>query len=102
VKVDTARSCLIWGSLGITALQGGFLFVAPSLNIGLKSPQNLDVLQIVAPVFFGYLGAAAAFIFREPPPDLPVNERYLGPLAIGPLVIYILFLVLIFGRLRLL
>jgi hypothetical protein len=90
VKIDTARSFIIWGSLGITAVQGFFLLMAPSLGF-LNSPQNLDLLQVVGPVFLGYLGTACAFIFKDPPLEVPVNEKFLGPLVVGPMVVYVLF-----------
>jgi hypothetical protein len=91
MKIDSARSWVIWGSLGITASQGVFLLVAPAFGFNLKYPKNLDLLQIIGPVFLGYLGAAAAFIFKDPPPEVPVNEKFLGPLVVGPLAVYILF-----------
>jgi hypothetical protein len=91
MKIDTARSWVIWGSLGITAIQGAFLLVAPVFGFNLKYPKNLDMLQIVGPVFLGYLGAAVAFVFKDPPPEVPVNERFLAPLVVGPLFVYVLF-----------
>jgi hypothetical protein len=91
VKIDTARSWVIWGSLAITATQGAFLLIAPIVGFNLKYPKNLDLLQVVGPVFLGYLGAAAAFIFKDPPPEVPVNEKFLGPLIVGPIAVYVLF-----------
>jgi hypothetical protein len=57
----------------------------------LKYPHNLDLLQVVGPVFLGYLGTACAFIFKGPSPEVPVNEKFLGPLVVGPIVLYVLY-----------
>jgi hypothetical protein len=96
MKIDTARGWIIWGSLTITTGQCLFLSMAPAFGFPLQFPKNLDLLQVVGPVFLGYLGAAAAFIFKDPPPEVPVNEKFLGPLVIGPILIYALFVVGVF------
>ncbi len=65
-----------------------FLVIAPAIGFPLPFPKNLDILQIVGPVFLGYLGAAAHFIFQNPAPLIPVQNQYLGLLLKGPLIIY--------------
>src|SRR5437867_1653740 len=91
MKIDTARSWLIVGSLVITGVQGLFLLLAPVFGFPLPYPKNLDLLQIVGPVFLGYLGAASHFIFQNPAPEVPVQNKFLGSLVVGPLVLYVLF-----------
>jgi len=93
MKIDAARGWIIWGSLTITASQCLFLGVSPAFGFPLEFPKNLDILEMVGPVFLGYLGAAAAFIFKDPPPDVQVNEKFLGPLVIGPLSIYGMYII---------
>jgi hypothetical protein len=67
-----------------------FYIVAPAFDFPLTYPKNLDLLQIVSPVFLGYLGSATHFIFQKPAPDVPVQNQYLGMLIIGPILIYTL------------
>ena len=66
-----------------------FLLVAPAFGYPLEYPRNLELLQIISPVFFGYLGSAAHFIFQTPTPVVPVINQFLGPLVKGPLAIYV-------------
>jgi hypothetical protein len=90
MTIDNARKWLIVSSLTITGGQMLFLLVAPTVGFPLPYPKNLDLLQIVSPVFLGYLGSAAHFIFQNPTPAVPVQNRFLGLLVKGPLVIYVL------------
>lgn len=89
MTVDQARKFLIISSLSITGSQIFFLFVAPPMGYPLSYPKNLDLLQIVSPVFLGYLGSASHFIFQAPPPVVNVQNQYLGLLLKGPVIIYI-------------
>ena len=89
MTVDESRSWLITSSLAITAAQMVFLITAPVVGYPLQYPKNLDLLQIVTPVFLGYLGAAAHFIFRNPAPEVHVQNKFLGLLVRGPLIIYV-------------
>lgn len=90
MNTDSARKWLIASSLVITGVQMVFLIVAPVIGFPLLYPKNLDLLQIVSPIFLGYLGSASHFIFQNPVPPVPVQNQYLGYLVKGPLVIYIL------------
>lgn len=89
MTVDAARKDLIVSSLAITGCQILFLILAPVLNYPLRYPQNIQILQIITPVFLGYLGSAAHFIFRPEPPDVRVQNQLLGLLVKGPLIIYV-------------
>lgn len=88
MTTDEARKWLILASLIITGVQVVFLFVAPVIGYPLEFPKNLDLLQIVSPVFMGYLGSAVHFIFMSPAPKVTVNNGYLGMLIKGPIIIY--------------
>jgi hypothetical protein len=85
VTTDHARSWLIVSSLTITGTQMIFLLVAPALQFPLEYPKNLYLLQIVTPVFLGYLGAATHFVFKTPSPAAATNNQFLGMLVVGPL-----------------
>jgi hypothetical protein len=89
MTVDEARKWLIASSLGITGAQMVFLLIAPVLGFPLSYPRNLDLLQVVTPVFLGYLGSATHFIFQNPAPAVPVQNEFLGVLVKGPLAIYV-------------
>jgi hypothetical protein len=89
MTVTDARKWLILSSLIITGSQLLFLIIAPVFGFPLSYPKNLDLLQIVSPVFLGYLGSASHFIFQNPPPRIPVQNSFLGYLVIGPIVIYV-------------
>ncbi len=87
---DSARTWLILSSLVITGLQMVFLLVAPYVGFPLESPKNIQILQNISPVFLGYLGSAAHFIFKTQEPPATKPNRHLGLLVKGPLCIYVL------------
>mgnify|MGYP000320631707 CR=1 FL=1 len=88
MNIVEARKWLIVASLSITGFQMVFLFIAPSLSYPISYPKNLDLLQIVSPVFLGYLGAASHFIFKKNQVTISVDNEYLGLLVKGPIIIY--------------
>lgn len=90
MSVDMARKWLILSSLVITGLQIIFLIVAPVFGFPLVWPRNLDVLQIVSPVFLGYLGSATNFIFQKPKHEVTVQSDLLGYVVVGPILIYVI------------
>ncbi len=90
MSVRSARKWLILASLSITGLQMLFLIMAPSFGFPLVSPENFHLLEIVSPVFLGYLGSASHFVFNNPVPEVPVQNEFLAPLVIGPIVIYLI------------
>jgi len=88
MSIDAARKFLIVSSLLMTGGQLMFLLMAPAFGYPLIYPKNLQILQIVSPVFLGYLGSASHFIFQTPAPEVPVQNQFLGMLVKGPLAIY--------------
>jgi len=62
--------------------------VCPIIGFPLQYPKNLELLQLISPVFLGYLGAASHFIFQNPVPEVPVVPQFLGLLVKGPIIIY--------------
>jgi hypothetical protein len=89
MTVDQARKFIILSSLFITAFQLIFLLVAPAFNYPLTYPKNLALLDIITPVFLGYLGSATAFVFMTPPPNVTANNQFLGYLVVGSIIIYV-------------
>jgi len=85
MTVTAARKFLISSSLIILGAQMVFLIVGPSFGFPMEYPKNLHLIEIVSPVFLGYLGAASHFIFQNPAPDVPVQNEFLGILVRGPI-----------------
>lgn len=93
MNVNQARKWLIVSSLLIIGSQMVFLLVAPSIGFPLQYSKNLDLLQIISPVFFGYLGSASHFIFQRQLTVVPVQNQFLGILVKGPLIIYVVTII---------
>jgi hypothetical protein len=97
MTINSARKWLIASSLTITGGQMIFLLIAPAFSFPLTYPQNLDLLQIVLPVFLGYLGTASHFIFQSTAPPVRAQNQFLGLLVKGPIIIYVLAVTAAFG-----
>jgi hypothetical protein len=93
MNISSARKFLILSSLVILGAQMIFLTVAPSIGFPLQYPKNLHLIDIVSPVFLGYLGSASHFIFQQPAPDVPVQSEFLGILVRGPIIVYTLVVI---------
>jgi hypothetical protein len=65
VTVASARKYLVTSSLSLTAALFAFFLLAPATGFPLVFDQSLRILQIVLPVFLGYLGSASSFVFRS-------------------------------------
>ena len=89
MTVNGARRWIILASLSITGFQIIFLLIAPILFYALKYPQNIDLLQIISPVFLGYLGSASHFVFARSAARSNGKPLFLEPLVKGPLLIYV-------------
>jgi hypothetical protein len=100
MTANQARKILIVSSLVITGGQLIFFLVAPSVGFPLAYPMNLSLLQIISPLFLGYLGAAAHFVFKDPTPQIQVNNEFLGVLVVGPVAIYFIAVIAAFGAFR--
>ena len=62
---NDARKWLILASLGMTACLFVFFLVAPTIGFPLTFSQARGLLEIVLPVFLGYLGSASHFVFSH-------------------------------------
>jgi hypothetical protein len=87
MTVENARKSLILSSLLITAVVLVFFLLAPALGYPLMFSQSLRVLEIVIPVFLGYLGTATSFVFRSSQ-RADVLEFRQGALPLARLLIY--------------
>jgi hypothetical protein len=90
---QSARIAIVAYSLGITGFLIVFLVLAQPLQLRFDfgKEENLRLIDIVLPTFFGYLGAASHFLFnanrgREVDGD---NALLLRMLIHGPFLIFI-------------
>jgi hypothetical protein len=92
MTIFEARKVIIWTSLGSTAAVFVFFLVGPPLGFPLGWDQVQRVIEIVLPVFLGYLGTATHFLFKKSDPsgDLDLGDKapLLGILIRGPLIVF--------------
>src|SRR6516164_4337019 len=62
---NDARKWLILASLSMTACLFIFFLLAPTIGFPLTFSQARGLLEIVLPVFLGYLGSASHFVFSH-------------------------------------
>jgi hypothetical protein len=65
VTLDSARRWLILASLTACGLIFVFILISPLLGYPLEWSQTLRIIEVVVPVFLGYLGSAAHFVFGD-------------------------------------
>lgn len=65
MSLHEARKWLILASLIACAATFVFVLIAPVAGYPLLWADSLRVLELVIPVFAGYLGAAAQYVFRQ-------------------------------------
>ena len=97
MTADQARQWLIFASILITGVQLTFFLTAPAIGYPLTYPKNITILQMTAPVFFGYLGAASHFVFANPAPSVAAPNQLLAILVRGPIVVYSLVVAAVTG-----
>jgi hypothetical protein len=94
LSVPQARVAIVAFSLGITGVLLCFLILAPTIGIPFNPGrnENLMLVQIVIPVFLGYLGSASHFVFRSrAAPEVGIaDESLLGLLVYGSFGLYVL------------
>ena len=97
---QAARMAVILYSLGISGLLIVVLILAQPLGLRFDygAQQNLQLIDIVLPTFFGYLGAASHFLFnanRGREIDAQ-NAAMLKVLIHGPFVVFIAAVISLF------
>lgn len=87
---EQARIWIILASLAITCALMLFFFVAPTVGYPLESKQALQLLELVLPLFLGYLGAASHFLFRSDRGTRPrhMRRQQLALLVRGPVLVF--------------
>lgn len=65
MKSASARLWLIWSSLILVGAEFAFFVLAPVLGYPLEFAQSIRLMEILIPVFVGYLGSAAYSLFRS-------------------------------------
>lgn len=92
MNVDAARRWLIKASLTITGLYFVFFFTAPAMGYPLTFEQSIRILEIVLPVFLGYLGNGTYFLFKTHEPNikrtLKGSPELFRLLVIGPILVF--------------
>ena len=92
MTIQTARIWLIKVTLAITGLNFAFFLVAPSLGYPMTFEQAIRLLEIVTPVFFGYLGSATYFLFGKSGSNQDValqgSKELFGLLVKGPVYVF--------------
>lgn len=104
MTIERARIFLVSSSLLITFAALGFFVTAPAFGYPLTFDEALRLLEIIVPVFLGYLGSASYFIFRaqnNQTKDPPAAVRnLLGLMVRGPLLVFagvVLLAIIAFG-----
>lgn len=93
-----ARRLLIYSSLGISGFLFVFFILAPPLGFPLTYDQSIRILEIVLPVFLGYIGSASAFLFSSKQAHSMLHEdrrQFLGVLLVGPLIAFVVIVITI-------
>lgn len=92
MDVVEARTWVIKASLVITGAEFLFFLVAPALGYPLEYPEAVRLLEILVPVFFGYLGSATHFLFGKSTPTPLISAagaaEQLGLLVRGPVLVW--------------
>jgi hypothetical protein len=91
MTLATARKWLVLSSLIVTACEFLFFILAPALGYPLHQEEAFRMIEIITPVFLGYLGSATRYLFH-PAADhtrpTSVQRELLGLLVRGPLVVF--------------
>ena len=96
MTTHVARKWLIYASLGTTATAFVFFIIAPVLRFPLTFEQSIRILEIVLPVFLGYLGTATHFVLRgsQTPRRESILPRGKGELLAllvrGPVIVFVI------------
>jgi hypothetical protein len=92
MTIHKARVWLINASLCTTAAIFVFFLIAPTIGYPLSFEQAVRFIEIVLPVFLGYLGTATSFIFGgrhgDPKAGTKNLNELLGILVRGPVIVF--------------
>lgn len=92
MDADTARRWLVTASLTMTTVVFVFFLIAPAVGFPLTFVQARGFLEIILPVFLGYLGSASHFIFshrsRRPPRIAGISNEMVALMIRGPVMVF--------------
>jgi hypothetical protein len=90
MSVYQARKWLVVASLSVAAGSFAFFILAPVFGYPLRYSQSQTILQIIFPVFLGYLGAATQFTFQKTPSAVrTITARPMMELLVkGPVIVF--------------
>lgn len=97
MNVEGARSKLIYFSLGMLLLQGLFLILAPIFHYPLQEDERARIMQIIGPVFVGYLGLATQYATSNPARSSKKQVPHLGQIVYGSITVYSLLVAAAFA-----
>jgi hypothetical protein len=94
MTADEARRWLITATLILMTATFVFFIVAPVLGYPMLWQDAIRIFEIVLPVFLGYLGTAAQFVFQNMARkhvggiQASATNPFLGRLIRGPIVVF--------------
>jgi hypothetical protein len=95
---QAARIWIVKWSLAVIAAYGAALLIAPALRYPLEPSQSIQLLQMLLPIFLGYLASAIVFVFEGQRRADPTGQpELLGLLARGPFLVTIILSIALFG-----
>jgi hypothetical protein len=92
VTVQQGRNWIVLASLIACGATFVFFLLAPVFGYPLLWRESLRILELVVPVFLGYLGAAAYYAFRQTgkhsEPSVPNARRLMSLIIKGPVILF--------------
>lgn len=91
MTVASARKHLLLFALGNTGAHVLFFIVAPAFGYKLTFGEALRMIEVVSPVFLGYIGAATQYVFQPQGAKVRSGTQHSDLLSIlvwGPIIIF--------------
>lgn len=91
MDTESAREWLIKAGLYATGIAFVFYLLAPALHYPISYDQTPRILEVVLPVFLGYVGTATHFIFQQgdrTTAAVKLPARLLRLIVKGPLLVF--------------
>jgi hypothetical protein len=90
MTVISARKWILIASLSVSGAVFVFVILAPILSYPLTWAQALRIVELIIPVFFGYLGSGTHYLFStdEDPVAQVKTQKLLSILVKGPILLF--------------
>jgi hypothetical protein len=95
MTVQQARKWIVNWSLSLIAFYGVFFLLAPLLRYPLEFSQSAQLIQVIFPVFLGYLATAIVFAFEGKDVETRAPDL-LASLTKGPFLVSLILSVTLF------